>query len=307
MNIDHIDVPLIPSCSACILNSLQTLIPLLSKDSSEQHELLSLAYRKLADGYTEKKPPAPLSIELYRELYKKAGKRDPYRQIKDQSIEAARLALPVVLDRVDQYDGYSRLRASLAASIAGNFIDFNTAGHRPDLSKLTEVFEDILDHGFAIDDSEYLWQSLKSKAGQVSFLADNAGENLFDIPLLRVMSGIDWNIIYIVKGEPMVNDVTREDVEGTEIEDYAEIIDTGAWAHGVPLKWVSQEFLEAIQSSDLVISKGQANIETFPEIQREMNVETYYITRAKCAHISKAIGAKQGDNVVLRRPRVLNG
>jgi hypothetical protein len=280
---------------------------LLSDDSHEQHDLLNLAYRKLSEGYAEKKPPAPLSIELYRDLYNKAGKEDPYRQIKDKSIEAARLALPVVLDRISQYEGYSRLRASLAASVAGNFIDFNTAGHRPDLNKLAEVFEDILEDGFAIDDSEYLWQSLKSKAGRVSFLADNAGENLFDIPLLQLMDTLGWNITYVVKGKAMVNDVTREDVEGTEIEGYVEIIDTGAWAHGVPLKWVSTDFLETIQSSDLVISKGQANIETFPEIQREMNIETYYITRAKCAHISSAIGANQGDNVVLRRPMILHG
>lgn len=306
MNIDQIDVPLIPECSACILNSLQTLIPLLSDDSDEQYELLSLAYKKLSEGYAKKKPPAPLSIELYRDLYTKAGKKDPYRRIKDQSIEAARLALPLVMDRIDQYDGYPRLRASLAASIAGNFIDFNTAGHRPNLNKLSEVFKDILDDGFTIDDSEYLWQSLKSAPGRVSFLADNAGENLFDIPLLRLVKNLGWSITYVVKGRAMVNDVTREDVEGTEIEKYAEIIDTGAWAHGVPLKWVSTGFLEKIRASDLVISKGQANIETFPEIQREMNVETYYITRAKCAHISRAIGAKQGDNVVLRRPSIPN-
>jgi uncharacterized protein with ATP-grasp and redox domains len=58
-----------------------------------------------------------------------------------------------------------------------------------------------------------------------------------------------------------------------------------------------------VEKSDLVISKGQANIETFPEIQREKEVETYYITRAKCPHISQAVGAKKGDSVVLRRPK----
>jgi uncharacterized protein with ATP-grasp and redox domains len=60
-----------------------------------------------------------------------------------------------------------------------------------------------------------------------------------------------------------------------------------------------------VKHSDLIISKGQANIETVPEIQQMTGIETYYITKAKCSHISQAIGAKRGDNVVLRRPTLL--
>ncbi|MFW9982700.1 MAG: ARMT1-like domain-containing protein, partial [Candidatus Thorarchaeota archaeon] len=100
------------------------------------------------------------------------------------------------------------------------------------------------------------------------------------------------------------NDATREDIQGTEIEKLASIADSGAWAHGVPLEYVSKEFLDLFRESDLVISKGQANIETVPAIQEMTGVETYYITKAKCSHISQAIGAKKGSNVVLRRPSV---
>jgi uncharacterized protein with ATP-grasp and redox domains len=100
----------------------------------------------------------------------------------------------------------------------------------------------------------------------------------------------------------MINDATRDDIVGSRIEDLAEVADTGAWAHGVPKKWVSKEFLQLVASADLVISKGQANIETFPELQKETNVETYYITRGKCAHISQAIGATKGQNIVRRWP-----
>jgi uncharacterized protein with ATP-grasp and redox domains len=100
----------------------------------------------------------------------------------------------------------------------------------------------------------------------------------------------------------MINDVTMEDVKGTEIEELTTVIDSGGWAHGVPVQFVSEEFLRFFKESDLVISKGQANIETVPEIQQKTGVETYYITKAKCSHISQSVGAKKGDNVVLRRP-----
>ncbi len=298
----RIEVPLVPECSACIIHSLSTLIPLLTDNENDRFKLFALAYSRLATGFKKKTDPATLSIELYREIYEISGVKDPYRELKAQSIEAAKKALPAVEGIVLGFSGYERLRAALAASIAGNVIDFNTAGHEANLSELEETFTQVMDEGFDLDDSRHLWQTLVTRKGNLLFIADNAGENLFDIPLLRLLVKLEWRVTYVVKGGPMINDATEEDVRGTEIEKLADITNTGAWAHGVPRRWVSKEFLKMVDSSDLVFSKGQANIETFPEIQRETNVETYYILKGKCPHISQAIGAKKGDNIVLRRP-----
>ncbi|MHA2228464.1 MAG: damage-control phosphatase ARMT1 family protein [Candidatus Thorarchaeota archaeon] len=291
-----------PDCSTCILNSLETLIPMLAESKEKQFKLMKTAYAHLAEGYEKGTEPAPLSIELYRELYTQSGKEDPYKEIKLKSIQFAEKALPLIEDSISKTSDFERLRATLAAAIAGNIIDFNTAGHDPDLENLFEVYKDIRKKGFQIDDSEQLWITLKSKNGTVVFLGDNAGETLFDIPMLRLLNELNWKVYYVVKGKPMVNDATADDVKGTEIETLTTVVDSGAWAHGVPKQWVSQKFLELVSQSDLVISKGQANIETFPEIQRALGVETYYVTRAKCPHISQAIGATKGDSVVLRRP-----
>ena len=193
----------------------------------------------------------------------------------------------------------------MAASIAGNIIDFNSVEHSPDLDSLVEVFDEIQQEGFALDDSEHLWETLKSQTGKLLFLADNAGEVILDIPLLRLLKEFGWDITFVVKGRAMINDATLEDIQNTEIEQLATISDSGAWAHGVPIQFVSKEFLDLVKNSDLIISKGQANIETVPEIQQMTGIETYYITKAKCSHISQAIGAKRGDNVVLRRPKSL--
>ncbi|MFW9955018.1 MAG: ARMT1-like domain-containing protein, partial [Candidatus Thorarchaeota archaeon] len=56
-----------------------------------------------------------------------------------------------------------------------------------------------------------------------------------------------------------------------------------------------------VKSADLVISKGQANVESFPDFQKEFHIETYYVIRAKCPHIAAVLGTAVGDNVVLRR------
>jgi uncharacterized protein with ATP-grasp and redox domains len=302
MTRDEIHVPLVPECSACIIDSLGLLIPLLSDDKEEQYTMLNLAYKRIARGYKRREPPIELAIELYRELYTHSGKEDLYAEIKKRSIEAAEKVLPLIERSISKLEGYKKLRAALAASIAGNVIDFNTAGHSPKLEQLGKVYQEILEEGFAIDHSKNLWQSLTSKKGEVLFLGDNAGETFFDVPLIRLITDLGWHVTYAVKGRPLANDAVRSDVEGTEVERLSKIVDTGAWAYGGPKKWVSKEFLDTVQHSDLVISKGQANIESFPEIQREMNIETYYVTRGKCSHISRAVFARKGDNVVLRRP-----
>ncbi|MFW9844187.1 MAG: DUF89 domain-containing protein [Candidatus Thorarchaeota archaeon] len=297
-----IEVPLIPDCGPCIMDSLKILVPLLTQDEKKQAEYFALAFRILSEGYKKKEEPAPLSINLYQELYTNAGIKDPYSEIKRISTEAALKALPTIDKMIAQLTGIERFKACLASSITGNVIDFNTAGHEPDLEQLVEAFTTIQSEGFAIDDSDYLWGSLQTRTGKLLFLADNAGEHILDIPLLRLLKDMGWSITFIVKGQAMINDVTIEEVRGTEIEELADIADSGAWAHGVPLQMVSKEFLQLVSDSDMVISKGQANIETFPEIQRQIDIETYYITRAKCPHISQAVGAKKGDSVVLRHP-----
>ena len=300
---EQIKVPLVLDCASCIISSLKILIPLLSADFKVQAEYFALAFRALSEGYANNIEPVLLTIGIYRDLYTRAGVDDPYAEIKRLSTEAALKALPTIEEKIEGLENRELFEACLAVAITGNVIDFNTAGHEPDLEKLTEVFEDILRTGLAVDDSEHLWNTLKTKKGRLLYLADNAGEVILDIPLLRFIRGLGWKIIFVVKGRPIINDAVIDDVRGTEIEDLAEIVDNGAWAHGVPLKFVSDEFLQLVVDSDLVISKGQANIETFPEIQKRSNIETYYITRAKCPHISQAVGAKKGDNVVYRQPR----
>ena len=300
---NHIKVPLVPECASCMISTLKILVPLLSSDFKEQSEYFASAFKTVSDGYSKNLEPVQLSIKIYRELYAKAGVHDPYSEIKRSSTVAALKVLPIIEEKIAGLDDFEEFMACLVAAITGNVIDFNTAGHEPDLDRLAETFDDIYKSGLAVNDSEHLWNTLNIKKGRLLYLADNAGEVILDIPLLRLIKRMGWITTFIVKGKPMVNDAAIDDVRGTEIERLAEIDDSGAWAIGVPLNFVSDKFLKLVNESDLVISKGQANIETFPEIQKRSNVETYYITRAKCPHISQAVTAKKGDNVVYRQPR----
>jgi uncharacterized protein with ATP-grasp and redox domains len=235
---------------------MKTLIPLLTQNKEKQFELSNLVYKRLSEGYAKNLSPLILSVTIHQELYESQGVENPYNEIKRLSKEAAQSALPQIEKRIETFLGRDRFLACLAASITGNVIDFNVGEHKPDLDALVDVFEAIRLEGFALDDSDLLWESLNSRTGKLLFLADNAGEVILDIPLLRLLKELDWVITFVVKGRAMINDATLEDVQGTEIEDLTTIRDSGAWAHGVPIEFVSEEFLTLMKDSDLVISKG---------------------------------------------------
>ncbi|MHA1780123.1 MAG: damage-control phosphatase ARMT1 family protein [Candidatus Thorarchaeota archaeon] len=299
---DKIEVPLIPRCSACIIHSLIQLAPLLTDDPQEQIRYFAHAMSILSDGFEKRTRPHPLSVAIYTQLYEMAGVTDPYAEIKRSGIKAARNLIPEVDRIVSQYEGLSRLRAALSAAITGNLIDYTTAAHKPNLDTLLQDYYGILTAGFSPDDSAQMWQEIKAHKGHAVLIADNAGESFFDIPLIRLLRDEGWHVTYVVKGGAMANDVTREDIRGTELEELVQIADTGAKAHGVPLGLVSHEFLSLVSEADLMISKGQANVETLPEIQEQLGVAAYYVLKGKCPHIAQALGANSGENIVRRWP-----
>ncbi len=298
---DRIIVSLIPECSVCILSSLNKMLPALTDSRERQLELLALAFKRLSEGYHDKTPPHPLSVRLYREIYTLTNANDPYREIKAKSTDAAKRVLPIVEQHVRSAEGIERLRVSVAAAITGNLIDFNTRGHQPRLDDLEQAFHSILSEGFRPDHTSRLWNTITEDSGSLVYIGDNAGEVILDIPLLRIFNEHNWRTTFVVKDRPMVNDATEDDVRETEIPQLARVMSSGAWAHGVPRWSVSQEFLETVSNADLVIAKGQANIETLPEIQEEYGFHACYIARAKCPHIAEVLGVPVGSNVVMFR------
>jgi uncharacterized protein with ATP-grasp and redox domains len=72
------------------------------------------------------------------------------------------------------------------------------------------------------------------------------------------------------------------------------VLTTGSNAVGVSLREAPPELLEALRSSDLIISKGMANYESLSDAGfRPMA----YLLRAKCEPVATSIGAKKGMNV----------
>jgi len=195
--------------------------------------------------------------DWYREFYRLLDNQDPYKNIKKESNERAQKLLQQLQPKI------KTLRECVMLSIVGNKLDFGASlVINPDITKMDEMFQDLDKQQLEMDDSEQLESQIKS-AKSMLFLTDNAGEVIFDIPLLQYIGRyIPRERLFIgAKGAPMLNDVTAQELKELGFEQYGTIISTGSNCFGLHEDDVSTDFKRVLKQADLVIAKGQAYME----------------------------------------------
>ena len=80
------------------------------------------------------------------------------------------------------------------------------------------------------------------------YIADNSGEIIFDKFLLENLPAN--KVTYVVKGGPIVNDVTMQDAISTGVVDLVKVIDNGNFAQGMVLKDCSSTFRSDFSKAD---------------------------------------------------------
>ena len=130
------------------------------------------------------------------------------------------------------------------------------------------------------------------EAKDILYLGDNAGEIVFDRLFIEQMP--HEKVTYVVRGEPIINDVTIEDAREVDMFDLVDVIDNGSDAPGTILETCSHEFQQRFASSDLVIAKGQGNYETLSDVNKRI----FFLLQVKCPVIAKDIGFEVGSFIV---------
>ncbi len=281
----------VPECIPCVLeiavNTINRAVP-----REDRGRAIAEATRRVLELYEREPTPQPprLGTEAQRAVMKYAEDEDPYEEEKRR---ANRVALELVekLERVlEGLDPEERLRRAAAAAIVGNTIDFAVAGHEFDVEELRE---EVRKPEFAVYDLDP--DELRGK--RIVYLCDNAGEIAFDRLLIEVLTeDLEAEVIAVVRGAPIVNDATLEDAREVGLTDVCEVIDTGAEMLGLLVTEAGSELREALESADLVLSKGQGNFESIPE-EPFPDVPVYFLLRAKCEPVARELGVSVGDNV----------
>lgn len=270
-------------CYPCFFQQALNVTRMIASDEETVHQIL-LEVNALLPKITSDITPPEIGREVYRIVSRLTGVKDPYREIKEKCTQQALALYPGLKERVQSAD--DRLRKAIRIAIAGNVIDFGS--NMPfDMEK---DLESILNQRFAIDHYNAFTAAL-SRAKDVLYIADNAGETVFDRVLIEELGK---PVTYVVREHPIINDAVREDAIAAGIDEVADIISSGADAPGNILHLCSDEFFKVYESSDFIISKGQGNYEGLSGENRPI----FFLLKAKCHVIAKHIGVEQGSIIL---------
>jgi uncharacterized protein with ATP-grasp and redox domains len=263
-------------CHDCLSN-LATQASAFAADDPALREDSRRAAVKVLD---EKLKPGVVSIEIATPMHHVikhvSGNRDPYRKFKDIEISEARKLFAQVRDSYREgFVEYLRLAAM------GNAIDF----FRPIEELRKEARENRLD--FTIDDSGLLEGKVK-QSKLVLYLADNTGEVYFDMPLLNLMRRYT-RTVYVVKEQPVQNDVTIDDIKKAgALKEAGEVMTTGTATPGVLFALASDEFKKAFEQADFIFAKGMGYYETLEELEPRGRI--FFCLKAKCGPVARSLG-----------------
>ncbi len=179
---------------------------------------------------------------------------------------------------------------ALRLSVAGNIMDYGANR----TFNITQTIAQVLEAEFSIDDSVQLKEEIR-KANHILYLGDNAGEIVFDKLFIETM--MHPNVTYVVRGNPILNDVTNADAVEVGMEKVADVISNGYDAPSTVLSKCSKRFLESYNNADLIISKGQGNLESLID---EQDPRIYFLLMAKCDVIAKRLNVAKGSFIVLK-------
>ncbi len=270
-------------CIPCFFRQALEAAQMVTNDETKQKAVLDAVARKIPEFPMDATPPE-MGIIIHDAVKKAANHTDPYRHLKDIYNKKALSLYQVLREEVECAE--DPLLLAIRFAIAGNVIDFGPTSN----FDFDRELEEIRTRPFALFDYEEFKKALE-ETEEVLYLGDNAGEIVFDKLLIET---IKKPTVYVVRGEPIINDVTVEDAEKVGINKIARVITNGSGAPGTILRFCAEEFLSHYQKARLIISKGQGNYETLSDEKRPI----FFLLKAKCPVIARHLGVKTGDIVL---------
>jgi damage-control phosphatase, subfamily I len=259
-------------------------------DSPKVHEqVIRSVLQEAAEMDLSVSPPV-IGQKLHRTLRQLTGIKDPYAQIKKRFNELALEMMPKLTKEVEKAP--DPLYHALRLAIAGNVIDLGVNGNLRE-EEIQGIIEDTLNEPFHGDLEDF--RKSTQKARNILYLADNAGEIIFDRLLIEKLPMN--RLTLAVRGAPILNDALHEDAEMAGLCDLVEVIDNGSDAPGTIWEDCSRAFRQKFAEADLIIAKGQGNFETLSEETDRI----FFLFKAKCPVIADHVGLPLGTHIAIRR------
>ncbi len=277
-------------CVPCLTRQGYKALSLSTDDEKILKEGMKEVLKILIDLDYSLSPPQ-MATKMYRFIYDFTGNTDPFKEIKRKSNEMALKLYPSLRKEIMELED-SCVGAVKLATMA-NIIDWGPK-HSIDEQEVIRDLKGALDIP-CDQEALYAFKKAVAKANSILYIADNAGEIVFDKLLIELLGSS--KVTLVVRGKAVLNDVTREDAKLAGLDGFVNIIDTGNFAPGIVFEDISEEFLQHLKNADLIISKGQGNYEALSDTDRPI----VFLLRVKCGVIARDIGYDIGEIVVLPR------
>jgi damage-control phosphatase, subfamily I len=282
-----------PRCTYCLLSRVHFQ----SKLSTDDEELISKTLHEclgvMNKHYNPEAVSASIATKIHRKCYEVLKDNDPYAVTKKLINQAAIKVLPAAKEKIyeNSPDDRELFRRVVLGSVIANYFDFGIMGFDASEDKFEAAFLKFFEHGLDVDDTPKMLGLLQD----VVYIADNCGEILFDMLVFDIIRKLGGKITLVVRGGPILTDVTLDEVKEFEIGKKVDrILTTGSNAVGVLIEEAPTELLKAMKDATLIISKGMANYETLSEHNFG---PIAYMLLTKCECVAEDLGLEEGLSV----------
>lgn len=232
-------------------------------------------------------PPA-MAQRIHRRLRQMTGVEDPYHEEKARQNKMAKELLPMLRSEVQC--SISALITAARIAIAGNMIDMGVNGSVSE-REVYQAMQQALSEPFFGQQNAFT-QSV-ANACSILYLADNAGEIIFDRLLIEHLS--PERVTLAIRGAPVINDATLADAQAAGLDTIVKVISNGSDAPGTLLDDCSPEFRQHFEQADMIIAKGQGNFES---LNHEVG-NLFFLFKVKCPLVANQLKLPVGTQVLL--------
>ncbi len=276
------------ACVECIINQAHRVTEAIRADEALGKRMVSRV-EQLGTTFDFKKSPPEVASYVYEEMAQLAGMDDLYEELKTHATQKAKGFIPHLEDVLKR--SQDKLLTAIKIAVAGNVIDLAA-----EVSfDLHEELEKIFETDFAVDDLKLLAASLQN-AETLLYIGDNVGEHIFDHLCIQTLQELypKLDIYYMVRGNPIINDVTMKEAKEAGFDTLCYLVDSGVNTPGFAYSAANAESQRLFDNVDLVITKGMGNYECLSPSPRK---NLCYLLKVKCHVVANSLELDLGDIV----------
>ena len=279
---------MLPECHPCLARMVELAVELATPDPEVRRQASQSARGCLDQEFGPGAIPARIANRLLGIIHQISGNYDPFAARKAAATAwAARMYRRLAPAYGDDLESLLRLAA------LGNAMDF----FRDEAEATREMLARVEFEIAAVPDFR---QELAGLPGLLLYLADNAGEQFFDRPLVSGLRRRGWRVVYAVKGGAIQNDLTLADLAASGLLRALEpVMATGARTVGLELDEASPGFRDLYAAARIIVAKGMGHFETMSHL---CDPRVWFLLQAKCAPVAQSLGVDVNALVFARAP-----